>query len=142
MQIKTKLKIIAVILIIYGVCRFLPLVKLYKHFLEIKPLANLLLNILDMLIFPLGFIIGGVFLFRLKGLGRTIIFLVLIFDLAIRLFAIVNFWYQAIKILPTISASGDINVSFPFAWPMHIIAALELVSLIYLAHPKIRERFE
>ena len=142
MNTKTKIKITATLLIIYGICRFLPFITIAKHFFGIRPISNLLLNILDILIFPLGFIAGGVLTLSFKDMGRMVLFLILCFDFTIRLFVIVNFWYQALHIIPTISASPEFSVQFPIAWPMYIIAAFELIFLLYFAHPKIQEHFK
>ncbi|MBL7198484.1 MAG: hypothetical protein ISS47_10355 [Candidatus Omnitrophica bacterium] len=147
MQKKTnKLTIIASIFIIYGILRFLPSIKLFyftiKHFGKIHTfLPNLLLNMLDNVVFPLCFIVGGIFTLRLKNSGRILLLITITVDLTIRLFAIVNYWYQSMKFSQMIAINPNIAVKFTHAWYAYIVIFFELIFAFYLTHPKIKKRF-
>jgi len=137
----TKLTIIASIFIIYGILRFLPSIKLLyftiKHFEKINTfLSNLLLNMLDTFIFPLGFILGGIYTLRLKNFGRMLLLITIIADLTIRLFAIITYWYQSMKFSQTITTDPNITIKFIHAWHIYILIFIELISLFYLGQSK------
>jgi len=142
-----KLTVIASVLIIYGALRFLPTINLLyftiKHFDKIHiSLPNFALNMLDGLIFPLAFIVGGIFTLRLKNFGRILLLITISVDLAIRLFAITAYWYQAINISKIVTTDPEITIKFSHVWHIYIIILFELIFLFYLTRPKVKELFK
>ena len=85
-------------------------------------------------------IIGGVFMFRLRNIGRVLILIGIIINMLIGLFGAINM-YMLYGPPPSLFDVGNVGVIVINMWSSYTIILFEVLLIIYLMRPNIKKYF-